>query len=482
MMERSYKIVPSSTYLEGIKPALKKLGKALAGEYEYYSILAADNHSRTYSVSAGGVSASADQLQTSRGIVVRARDAKGFAEYSFDDFSGKEIDGVLRVIREKITGMRDSLNAPGGNVSRGELTETELCFCKSAEYLVHPDELGDQGIIDRITALREKGLSMAEGLLDCAVRVSFQEVHKIFISAKRDLEQNYLWTVGGATALARRGQEIKDAYGSVSGLGGAEILDGLEEKLQSFADTAIMLLKSEPMVPGTYDCVCTPDVTGMIVHEAFGHGVEMDMFVKDRALAKEYIGKRVASELVTMHDGGCAAAQTGSYFFDDEGVEAHDTVIIEKGILKRGICDTLSALTLGSAPTGNGRRQDFAAKAYTRMTNTFFEGGNDSVEDMIASIDYGFMLENPTSGMEDPKNWGIQCMVSHAREIKDGKFTGRVLSPVVLTGYVPDLLMSISMMSPNVELSGGGMCGKGYKEWVKVSDGGPYIKARIRLG
>ena len=92
------------------------------------------------------------------------------------------------------------------------------------------------------------------------------------------------------------------------------------------------------------------------------------------------------------------------------------------------------------------------------------------------------MLENPTSGMEDPKNWGIQCMVSHAREIKNGKFTGRVLSPVVLTGYVPDLLKSISMMSPNVELSGSGMCGKGYKEFVKVSDGGPYIKARIRLG
>jgi TldD protein len=84
--------------------------------------------------------------------------------------------------------------------------------------------------------------------------------------------------------------------------------------------------------------------------------------------------------------------------------------------------------------------------------------------------------------MEDPKNWGIQLMVDMAREIKGGKLTGRVFSPVVLTGYVPDLLKSISMMSPAVELSGAGACGKGYKEWAKVSDGGPYIKARIRLG
>ncbi len=101
---------------------------------------------------------------------------------------------------------------------------------------------------------------------------------------------------------------------------------------------------------------------------------------------------------------------------------------------------------------------------------------------MIASVKYGFLLSNPSSGMEDPKNWGIQMMVSMAKEIKDGKLTGKVFAPIVMTGYVPDLLKSITMMSENSELCGTGMCGKGYKEWVKVSDGGPYIKAKISLG
>lgn len=208
----------------------------------------------------------------------------------------------------------------------------------------------------------------------------------------------------------------------------------------------------------------------------------MDMFVKKRALAEKYIGKRVASDLVTMHDGALSAEQAATYFFDDEGTPAQDTVIIEKGILKRGICDAQSAARLGTTPTGNGRRQDFERKAYTRMTNTYFEGGNDKLEDMIASVKYGFLLEDASSGMEDPKNWGIQCMVTTAKEIKDGALTGRIFSPIVLTGYVPDLLKSISMMSENPILSGTGYCGKGYKEWVKVSDGGPYIKAKIRLG
>jgi len=203
--------------------------------------------------------------------------------------------------------------------------------------------------------------------------------------------------------------------------------------------------------------------------------------VKKRALAEQFVGKQVASELVTMHDGAAAAKQVASYFFDDEGVLAQDTMIIDHGILKTGICDAQSAMHLGVAPTGNGRRESYQRKAYTRMTNTYFEGGKDNIDDMISSISYGFLLQQAQSGMEDPKNWGIQCMVNIAREIKDGKLTGKIYSPVVLTGYVPDLLKSISMVSEEVKL-GAGTCGKGYKEWVKVSDGGSYIKAKIRLG
>ena len=118
--------------------------------------------------------------------------------------------------------------------------------------------------------------------------------------------------------------------------------ENLESKLDEACRVAIDLLQAEPITPGEYECICEPDVTGMIVHEAFGHGVEMDMFVKDRAQAREFIGKQVASELITMHDGACTIPQVATYFFDDEGVVAHDTVIIEKGILKTGICDALS--------------------------------------------------------------------------------------------------------------------------------------------
>ena len=183
-----------------------------------------------------------------------------------------------------------------------------------------------------------------------------------------------------------------------------------------------------------------------------------------------------------MHDGADATLSAASYFFDDDGVLASDTLIIKDGILQTGISDVISASILGTKPTGNGRRESYKRKAYTRMTNTFFSPGEDKVEDMIKSIKYGYLLAQTDNGMEDPKNWNIQCVCAYGREIKDGQFTGKIVAPVVMSGYVPDLLNSITMVSDTCTVIGSGHCGKGYKEWVMVSDGGPYIKARCKLG
>jgi len=255
----------------------------------------------------------------------------------------------------------------------------------------------------------------------------------------------------------------------------------LEELLMERCSELVVFLPTDEetlnrkVLTGQWDC-------GLIAHEAFGHGVEMDMFVKNRALGAEYINQRVASDLVSMHEGALCAQNVTSYAFDDEGNPAGDVTEIDHGILKTGICDALSAMRLGTKPTGNGKRENFEHKVYTRMTNTVFDSGTDKVEDMIASIKYGYLLEGMESGMEDPKHWGIQCIVKSGREIIDGKLTGKIVSPVILTGYVPEVLGNITMVSDDREIFGTGGCGKGYKEWVKVADGGPYLKTKARLG
>lgn len=468
--------------LDIVKPALKNLVSELHKKYAYASVLAVQDDSRAWRINRAGKRINNVGLGGGSGFVVRVFDQIGCAEYSFNEFSEEKIPEIVKTIDERIA--YQTANIPDGikPLPTPIPSDETATLKKVSGYAIDPRELGDEKILERLDSIRNKTLSV-DGVLDAMVNVSYRKFRKLFISENRDLDQTVMWTNGAIVALALRGEEVKDAYKGFSQLGGAEILDRMEEFATEVANKAIELLSSEQMIPGEYDCICDPDTTGMIVHEAFGHGVEMDMFVKDRALAASFIDERVASDLVTMHDGN-AVDDSATMWFDDEGTLTSDTVVINGGILKKGMCDALSAARLGVKPTGNGRRESYERKVYTRMTNTYFEGAaqNVTLDEMIASIKYGFLLESPSSGMEDPKNWGIQCMVTTAREIKDGKLTGKIFSPIVLTGYVPDLLKSVSMMSGQLVTCGGGYCGKGYKEWVKVSDGGPYMKARIRLG
>lgn len=468
--------------LDQIKPALKDLVKELRKKYAYASVLAVEDDNRGWRISRTGKRINNQGFGGGSGYVVRVFDNIGCAEYSFNEFSKEKIPQIVKTMEERIAA--EARNIPAGiePLHTPVPSDKPATLKKVSAFEIHPKELGDEKILARLDEIRNKALTV-EGVLDAIATISYRAFRKIFISENRDLDQTVMWTNGAIVAMASRGEEVKDAYKGFSTLGGAELLDRMDSYATKVASEAVELLKSEPMIPGEYDCICDPDTTGMIVHEAFGHGVEMDMFVKDRALASSFIDERVASDLVTMHDGN-AVEDTATCWFDDEGTLTGDTVVISNGILKRGMCDALSAARLGVEPTGNGRRESYERKVYTRMTNTYFEGAKEGVtpEDMIASVKYGFLLESPSSGMEDPKNWGIQCMVTRAREIKDGKLTGRVFSPIVLTGYVPDLLKSVSMMSSSLVTCGSGFCGKGYKEWVKVSDGGPYMKACIRLG
>lgn len=460
---------------------IKALMEKLWQKYPYASILFENKTGKRFAVSRQGMKAMQDKLFCARGYVIIAYNGVNYVEYSFNQLNHDKFEEIFTDI-EALFSVASRL-PKGLEVADYSLLEDEkIHFFSVNEVSNHPAALGDGNILSELSRLREKGLASNEKIMDCSVNSAYQEYFKLFISNNKEMSESVVWMTASLSMMAKKDEVIKNYFKSYSNLDGAEVLNKVEADIENISKCTVELLKAEKIIPGKYQCICTPEVTGMIVHEAFGHGVEMDMFVKDRAQAKDFIGQYVASPLVTMHDGAKSAIEVASYDFDDEGMVGRDTVIIEKGILKQGISDSRTALTLGTIPTGNGRRENYERKAYTRMTNTFFEGGKDKLEDMIASIDYGFMLENATCGMEDPKNWGIQCMVNVAREIKDGCFTGRIFSPIVLSGYVPTLLKSISMMTESVELGGGGFCGKGYKEWVKVSDGGPYIKAEIELG
>ena len=470
-----------SKFLTDSKPVLKKLIEELSKEFEYVSILGSDSKGKSYSVRKTAVSVG-DSFSTERGFVLRVYNGLGYSEYSFDVIDGENIKKEIRRIAKTDIEFLKSKNLE--RIKYPVIEEEALTKSFYAEVKESFDSMNDEQKIKRLESVMKKGFDYCPEMIDFQVRYEEVSVCKIFLSQKKDLEQAYAYAISYLNPYLKKGEAVKHSYQDFSGNCGIEILHEVEDNIKKSIDATKELLDAERIKPGVYDIICKQNVTGLIAHEAFGHGVEMDMFVKNRAKAKEFIGKKVASEITDMHDGAAAAEQVSSYLFDDEGVLAQDTQIIEKGILKRGICDTLSALSLGIRPTGNGKRESFERKAYTRMTNTFFSTKNSSLDEMIKSVDFGYLLDGYFSGMEDPKNWGIQCAVEKGYEIKDGKLTGKIVGPIFLTGYVPELLSSISMISgdEDFELGGSGFCGKGYKEYVRTSAGGGYIKARGRLG
>src|SRR5690606_38030749 len=187
-----------------------------------------------------------------------------------------------------------------------------------------------------------------------------------------------------------------------------------------------------------------------------------------------FLGKRVAPEWVSIWDDPTRFDSNGSYFFDDEGMEARPTQIVRDGIFVQPLTDLFSANVAGIRRTGNGRRQSFQNKAYARMSNTFFGVGTTPVAEMIASLENGIHLAGFESGIEDPHGWGIQFTCNRGYEVKNGRRTGRVFSPVGVQGYVPDILDSIQQVGNELRLHPG-TCGKGFKEYVPVSGGGPHL-------
>jgi TldD protein len=346
---------------------------------------------------------------------------------------------------------------------------------------IDPGSLSLAEKLARYEGLRQKARGLDQRVIQATLSYSDSVETKLFVNRTRFVTESLQRVRVFLSLFVSDGSQRRYDWLSHGGTGGLELLDVSDAELEALKDNAIALLAAKPVTPGMYDVVTDNGVTGVLAHEAFGHGVETDMFLKDRARGAHFIGERVGSDLVTIVDDPSIPGAYGSYFIDDEGQPATPTVIIRNGILQRGLSDLYSATLLGIPRSANGRRESFERKAYARMSNTFFAAGSSTKQQVLESLDDGLYLCHASSGMEDPKGWGIQVSAHFAREYRGGKPTGVIYAPIAITGYVPDLLRDVSMVADDFELHPGG-CGKGWKEYVVVSDGGPHLRTRVRLG
>jgi TldD protein len=452
-----------------LRPALGEIVGLGLQRAPYFSALLSSRHGLTIVVD------NREEQVTERpptaGTVLSAFDGATNFERAIGGFNREEIQ---RAARDFINGISFPRYTPEAEPERRGDFVTPM--------RIDPLELSTQEKLDRCREVQRRAKGRDPRIVN--VRVIYNELneHAVFADPNADLAQRvqrvnmFIFVIVSGPA-----GEVRFDFDVKSGSGGWEVLNWSDEEIQRVVDGGLALLSAERIEPGEYNIITTPNVSGVLAHESFGHGVETDMFLKERARAAHFIDKVVGSSLVSIADDPSQPGSYGSYFFDDEGQIAAPTQIVENGVFRRGLTDRYSATALEIPRSANGRRQDYSRKTYARMSNTFFSPGTSTLEEMIAQVDHGIFLRKCSSGMEDPQGWGIQVTCHYGHEIKGGKITERVFAPIGITGYVPEVLQSIAAVSNELQMNGG-TCGKGHKEQVPVASGGPYLLLTARLG
>ena len=238
---------------------------------------------------------------------------------------------------------------------------------------------------------------------------------------------------------------------------------------------AVTNLDAKPAPAGSMTVVLGPGWPGILLHEAIGHGLEGDFNRKGSSAFSGRVGERVAAKGVTVVDDGTIPDRRGSLNVDDEGNPTQRTVLIEDGILKGYLQDSLNARLMGVAPTGNGRRESFAHMPLPRMTNTVMLAGEHDPQEIIKSVKKGIYAVNFGGGQVDITNGKFVFSMSEAYLIENGKVTYPVKG-ATLIGNGPDALTRVSMIGNDLALDPGvGTCGKDGQS-VPVGVGQPTLR------
>jgi TldD protein len=344
----------------------------------------------------------------------------------------------------------------------------------------------DVSIEDKMEMVRQNfaiAMNTDKRIIDAQSSYQNRTIEKIVITSEGSrLRQVLHMGLVGILAIAREGGRIEDFYSSVGYTGGFELTKGMtEQKIRKTVKEAIELLDSTQSPSGTYRLIMDPSMTGLFTHESFGHGTEADQVARGRSYLIPFIGKQMGTESINLVDQGNLTNGWGSYMFDDEGVRSQNTCIIRNGVLTNFLQDRYTASLLGRKPTGNARRESPAKKEYIRMTNTFIEPRDWTLEEMLEGFN-GILVKSGSFGKEDPSGGQMQLTARKGYLIEKGKKV-KVLSQIAMSGYVPNVISKIDAINGSKDfMIRAGMCGKGNEDFVFVGSGGPYIRTEVVVG
>jgi TldD protein len=248
----------------------------------------------------------------------------------------------------------------------------------------------------------------------------------------------------------------------------------VDKMVDEAVDRTLILFEAKRPPAGEMPVILAAGASGILLHEAIGHGMEADFNRKGTSIYSDMIGKKVAEPFVTIVDQGTIPKERGALNYDDEGNECGRTVMVEDGILRSYLHDTISSRQYDVAATGSGRRQSYQYSPMPRMTCTFMEDGPHTKDEIIAAVDHGIIAETYTNGQVQIGAGDYTFYVKNGWLVEKGKITAPI-KDVNIIGNGPESLERITMVANDAQLdTGGWTCGKNGQQ-VPVSQGIPTV-------
>jgi TldD protein len=458
---------------EGAKDLLAKAIQTMENDVEYADAL----YER-----AEGVSIVKDNVEervstpvATRGLVLRVYRLGQWREASTHDLSPARAVELAKKLASFEPLSRNS-------VKLQELKPWELD--EELSVKINPSEVDVEEKLEPLRGFHRDVIGRDKRIVNARVAYSDLISERIFANTEGSvLRQVIPRTTLFIVPIAKEAGRMDYDYLSCGGTSGFELVKDLKEQaVKEVVDSSISLLEASAPPSGHFKVILDQGMTGTFAHESFGHGCEADQVVRKRSYLLPHFGTRIGFEKLNICDDGTLHGGFGSFLFDDEGVKSKKNYILKNGVLDGFLHERYSASAMSTEPTGNGRRESFLRKLFVRMTNTYVEPGDYSLEEMVEEVDNGVMLMHTTSGMEDPLAGGMELKCKKGYLIEKGKI-GRVLSSLTLTENVPQFISSIDAVGKREQFeSESGTCGKGYEDFVPVGDGGVYIRAEAVVG
>ena len=444
---------------------------------QYTELRVQENRNNQIVLTNGDVMGNSSSVKS--GVSARVFNDGNWGFSSHPEMSGDSISKVVKSSVDNVKFMNSKNSSKCGFILPEVIAEHEMDFSTSKpredqkywlDFLKDLDGYIEKNYPELLSRnLVISGLDMEKSLVTSHGSQSYSMTPRSNIYISLTIEKdgapiNLYKVLGGLGHMEDKFTKSEDYYHEV---------DLLVERLKQ---------KSVGVFPkaGLKDVILDADLAGILAHEAIGHTTEADL-VLGGSVAGDFLGQQVASPLVTLVDYANTASGITCpvpVFIDDEGTKSEDVVIIEDGILKKFMHNKDSAQHFESEPTGNARAYEFSDEPLIRMRNTAFIPGNNTLEEMIGSIDDGYYLMNTSNGQADSTS-EFTFGVTMGYEIKSGKL-GRAIRDTTISGIAFEVLKTIDMISNDMVWMSGGMCGK--KQLIPVGMGGPAIKCKVNIG